>query len=107
MEAGSRRRRLRLLDTYTQYTRILCVMASKTISLRVEAYQRLRRARTHPGESFSDVVMRAHWEDHTATGGELLSLVRERGALYDAAAADAIEDLKTGDRPSEDKWSMP
>jgi len=82
-------------------------MASKTISLRVEAYERLRRARTHPGESFSQVVMRAHWDDHTVTGGELLSLVRERGALYDAAATQAIDELKTEGRLAEDKWSMP
>ncbi len=82
-------------------------MASKTISLRVEAYERLRRARTRPGESFSDVVMRAHWNDHTVTGAELLALVRERGALYDAAATGAIDELMTEDRPAEDKWSMP
>jgi hypothetical protein len=67
-------------------------MATKTISLRVEAYEKLRRARTRPSKSFSDVVMRARWEDQTVTGGELLALVRERGPLY---GLDAIDELKS------------
>ena len=33
----------------------------------------LRRARAHPRESFSDVVMRARWDDQTVTGGEFLA----------------------------------
>ena len=37
---------------------VLC-MATKTIALRLEAYERLKRARRTPTESFSDVVMRA------------------------------------------------
>jgi predicted CopG family antitoxin len=70
-------------------------MATKTISLRVEAYEKLRRARTRPSKSFSDVVMRARWEDQTVTGGELLALVRERGPLYGLDALDAIDELKS------------
>lgn len=82
----------------------LC-MATKTISLRLEAYERLRRARLHPGESFSDVVMRARWVDQPATGSEFLAHVRERGPLYDAEELDAIEALGEGDLPPVDKRS--
>ena len=82
-------------------------MATKTISLRVEAYERLRRARTHTSESFSDVVMRARWDQQTVTGGELLALVRERGTLYASDELDVIDDMKsTGSAPA-DKWSTP
>lgn len=82
----------------------LC-MATKTISLRIEAYERLRRARVHPGESFSDVVMRAHWVDQPLTGGEFLEHVRERGPLYDPEELDAIEELGEADAPPVDKRS--
>ena len=71
-------------------------MATKTISLRVEAYEKLRRARTRANESFSDVVMRARSDDQTVTGFEILALVRERGPLYDCDELDAIDEFKSG-----------
>ncbi len=95
------------LDADTQYTHTLCILATKTISLRVEAYERLRRARTRPNESFSDVVMRARWDDQTVTGGELLVLLRERGPLYDADELDVIDELKSEGRAPADKWPTP
>ena len=95
------------LDADTQYTHVLCIMATKTISLRVEAYEKLRRARTRPNESFSDVVMRARWDDQTVTGGELLVLLRERGPLYDSEELDVIEELKSEGRAPADKWPTP
>jgi len=82
----------------------LC-MATKTISLRIEAYNRLRRVR-RDDESFSDVVMRALWPEEPATAGEYLSHVRERGATYDVPGLDLIEELGVDDRPVEDKWSQ-
>ena len=95
------------LDFNTQYTHILCIMATKTISLRVEAYEKLRRARTRSNESFSDVVMRARWDDQTVTGGELLALVRERGPLYDSDELAVIDELKSEEKAPADKWSTP
>lgn len=92
------------LDSSTQYTHILCIMATKTISLRVEAYDKLRRARTHSRESFSDVVMRARWDAQTVTGGELLALVRERGPLYGCDELDAIDEMKSTGTPPAEKW---
>ena len=79
-------------------------MATKTISLRVEAYERLRRARSHGSESFSDVVMRARWDEQTASGAELLAHVRERGPLYDSDELDAVDELKAGGAPPAEKW---
>jgi hypothetical protein len=78
-------------------------MATKTISLKVEAWERLRRARRTPDESFSDLIMRARWDAVTVTGSELLRMVRERGPLYDAAGLAKVEAVKAEDRPPVDK----
>jgi hypothetical protein len=51
-------------------------MATKTISLKTEAYQRLRSVRRYSDESFSDIVLRATWPDETVTAGELLDRLR-------------------------------
>ncbi len=80
-------------------------MATKTISLRPEAYERPRRARRHPGESFSEVVHRATWPEQILTGAELLRRCREAGCLYTEAELDRIEELKVADRPPDDKWA--
>ena len=55
----------------------LC-MATKTISLTIKAYQRLRRAKRHAGESFSDVVMRAVWDEEPITAGARPGQLRHR-----------------------------
>jgi hypothetical protein len=79
-------------------------MGTKTISLRDEAYERLRSARRTPTESFSDVVMRAVWPDAPLSAGEYLQLVRDRGARCTPAQLDRIEEVTEADRPPEDKW---
>ena len=76
-------------------------MSSMTISLREEAYERLRAARRYPGESFSAVVLRATWPE-TTTGKAFLDICRERGAVFDAAALDRVEALKRDDAPAVD-----
>jgi predicted CopG family antitoxin len=43
-------------------------MGTKTVSLKDEAYNRLKSARRYPGESFSEVVLRATWPEDTITG---------------------------------------
>jgi predicted CopG family antitoxin len=79
-------------------------MATKTISLKLEAYERLVRARLHPGESFSAVVMRAEWPQRPTTAEEYLDRVRERGSVYEPVDLSDIEELKAADRPPDDKW---
>lgn len=79
-------------------------MGTKTISLREEAYERLRRARRSPSESFSDVVMRALWPSEPLLAGGFLAMVRERGAVYSAAELDRVDAVAAADRPPVDKW---
>ena len=79
-------------------------MPTKTISLRLEAYDRLARARKTPSESFSDVIMRARWDTEPTTAATYLRLVRERGPAYAAPELTDIEELKRADRPPKDKW---
>ena len=79
-------------------------MSSKTISLREEAYERLRAARRYPAESFSAVVLRASWPETTTTARAFLDICRERGAVFAAAELDRVEALKRDDAPATDKW---
>lgn len=51
-------------------------MAIKTISLELDAYEKLRRARRAPRESFSSVVRRARWADQPPDAGALLQDLR-------------------------------
>lgn len=81
----------------------LC-MPTKTISLRLEAYEKLRRARRYGGESFSEVVLRARWPEESTTGAALLARYREHGAYFTEDDLARLEDLKRQDREPEDKW---
>lgn len=81
----------------------LCV-ATKTVSLRLEAYEKLRGARRYAGESFSEVVLRAAWPEETLTGAELLGRYRTHGPFFTEEGLERIERLRSEDRPPEDKW---
>ncbi len=84
-------------------------MAVKTVTLKLEAYERLRAARSYPRESFSDVILRAQWAEDTVTGAELLALMASRGPLFTVDELDELEaslDVQRAQLP-EDKWTTP
>ena len=83
---------------------VLC-MATKTISVKVEAYERLRRARRTPSESFSDVILRAEWPDLPLTARDLRAVYEAEGAHLSPSALDRIEDAGKHDAPPTDKWT--
>jgi predicted CopG family antitoxin len=80
-------------------------MASKTITLKLEAYNRLRAARRYPTESFSEVVLRASWPADTATARDLLRLYKASGPRLSKQAIDDIAAANAADEPPVDKWA--
>ena len=78
-------------------------MATKTISIDLEAYERLRRARRLPNESFSRVIKRAEWPVPPCTAGALLRAMEAVPAI-DESVLDRLEAAQTEDRPPEDAW---
>ena len=84
---------------------ILLDMAVRTISLKDEAYNRLKTARRYPDESFSEVVLRATWPKDTITSKALLGLLGSRRTHLRLDELGRIEEIKQHDRPPEDKWA--
>lgn len=81
-----------------------CSMATKTISLKMDAYEKLKRARKSPDESFSEVVLRATWPEETISGSALLDKYRKGGPWLSDAELSRIEQIKVADAVPEDKW---
>lgn len=79
-------------------------MSSKNISITEDAYMRLRRARRHPRESFSQVINRGEWGASAATARSWLenmdSVPEVSEGILDVLEADQQNDL-----PPKDKWS--
>lgn len=80
-------------------------MSTKTVSLKQEAYERLKAARRYPGESFSEVVLRATWPEDTMTARALLESYRAGQRHFSDEELDRVEALKRRDVPPEDKWA--
>lgn len=80
-------------------------LGTKTISLKTEAYERLRGARRYSGESFSEIVLRASWPEDTVTGRSLLAHWRSSTPLFSSSELDRIEATRAADAPPEDKWA--
>ncbi|MGB6221537.1 antitoxin VapB family protein [Haloferula sp.] len=79
-------------------------MATKTISIDMEAYQRLTAARKEPKESFSQVIKRAAWTEQGRTCGALLA------ALPGIEVADEevllrLDQAQQEDAAPDDSWS--
>lgn len=81
----------------------LC-MATKTISVDLDAYERLRRARVRPDESFSRVIKRAIWSPPPSTGGALLELLERTPPLPDSVI-ERLEKAQIEDKPPSDPWN--
>ncbi|BBX13021.1 hypothetical protein MNVM_21020 [Mycobacterium novum] len=78
-------------------------MATKTISIDIEAYERLRAARSSPGESFSRVIKRAHWRNEARTAGALLAALADLPTAT-ADALDRLDEAQHMDLPPDDPW---
>lgn len=80
-----------------------CNMATKTISVDLEAYERLRAARRSPDESFSQVIKRAHWRNEAATAAALLDALAEL-PIVDADVLARLDEAQAADAAPEDPW---
>jgi len=81
-------------------------MATKTISLELDAYEHLKAAKG-PGESFSDVVRRATFRKRPLTAQDLLSRIEKRGPMFSERDLQDLE--KTHDVLStipDDPWRI-
>jgi predicted CopG family antitoxin len=65
-------------------------MATKTITLELDAYEKLRAAK-RGGESFSSVVRRCVLPDRPKTGQAVLDYLRSRKSFLSEEALDAAE----------------
>ena len=81
----------------------LC-MATKTISVDLEAYERLNRARRRTNESFSRVIKRARWDVPSSTSASLLEALDASPPLS-ASTLKRLKDGQKTDAPPPDKWT--
>jgi len=81
------------------YSCMVVYMATKTISLEIEAYEKLRRAKRFPRESFTEVVLRASLPDGGISGRELLATFEKNESGFTDEELDAIDALNANDLP--------
>lgn len=81
-------------------------MATKTISIDLEAYSRLRRARSRHDESFSQVIKRAKWDSPGRTCAAFLAAL-ERCPTMDSEALRLLDEAQQYDQPPEAAWQKP
>lgn len=79
-------------------------MATKTISIDMEAYEALRRARLSEKDSFSQVIKRAKWDAVRPTCGELLDAMATM-PVVDEKTLRYWEKAQRDDEAPDDPWS--
>lgn len=79
-------------------------MATKTITLELDAYEKLRLAK-RAGESFTEVVRRAVWVDSPLTGAGLREHFRNGGCGVSETYLDAVEEAAARDPLPDDPWA--
>lgn len=82
---------------------ISCV-ATRTITLELDAYERLRASK-RPGESFSEVVRRAVFPETPPIGKELLEYYRSGGSGVSQSYLDAVEQSAGQDKVPDNPWA--
>ena len=79
-------------------------MATKTVTLELDAYEKLRAAK-RAGESFSEVVRRAAFADTPLTAANLRAYYRSGGSGVSARYLDSVEKASKHDPVPDDPWA--
>lgn len=79
-------------------------MPTKTISLELDAYEKLRQAKRR-GESFTEVVRRAVLVDAPLTAATLRDYYRHGGSGVEEHYLDAVEEAAKHDPAPENPWA--
>ena len=79
-------------------------MATRTITLELDAYEKLRQVK-RGGESFTEVVRRAIWVDAPVTGTKLREYFRKGGSGVSGKYLDAVEAAAKHDPIPDDPWA--
>jgi hypothetical protein len=79
-------------------------MPTKTITLELDAYEKLRNAK-RGGESFTHVIRRAVIPDAAPTGATLRNHYRNGGGNITDTYLDAVEQASDSDTPPDDPWA--
>lgn len=78
-------------------------MATKTISIELDVYNRLATMKRSSRESFSQVIRRAKWDSEATTGSSILDFYKSKEALSDKDL-DSLDQVQKSDLPLKDKW---
>lgn len=79
-------------------------MATKTISVDMEAYERLRAARERESESFSKVIKRAEWPKKKGSAGALAEWLRNNPDHLSEDQIAYLDRAQEEDVPAPSKW---
>jgi hypothetical protein len=79
-------------------------MPNKTITLEIDAYEKLRAAK-RGGESFTEVVRRAVIPDAAPTGNTLREHYRRGGGKVSDEYLDTVEQAASHDAIPDDPWA--
>lgn len=81
------------------------VVATKTISIDLEAYARLTSARQHSSESFSKVIKRASWKSEAKTSRGLMVALEGLEPLSLSAIRE-LDRNQRSDEPPDSAWEQ-
>ena len=81
-------------------------MATKTITLELDAYEKLRAAKRW-GESFSSVVRRVVIPGKSRNGAEVIAYFRSEEHFFGEEELDAMEAAANSDQPPANPWDEP